>query len=177
VGSTCDGRQLAPLDNDGILLQCQETEVIRNEIMVFHRHLQPKVQNPQPYTEEMWKKMKLQRKYSKVLFALLEMMLRDDFLKGKICINLFKDPPSNEFNEVLEEWISRSIIENPHMGLVRFKSHYRVNPFLELDSLKDIVDNFSRNVDFLGNKFGRIFAIFFTIIFLIEDPYVCSQID
>ncbi len=172
MGSTCDGRQLTPLNNDGILLQHQEMEVIRNEIMIFHRHLQPKVQNPQPYTEEMWKKVKLQHKYSKVLFALLEMMLRDDFFKGKICMNLSKDPPFDEFNKVLEEWISRLIIENPQIGLVRLKSHCRVNPLLEFDNLKDIVDKFSRNVDFLSNKSGRIFAIFSTINFLIENPYI-----
>jgi hypothetical protein len=71
--------------------------------MVFHRHLQPKVQNPQSYTEEMWKRMKLQHKYSKVLFVLFEMMLRDDFFKGKICMNSSKDPPSHEFDKVLEE--------------------------------------------------------------------------
>ncbi len=33
---------------------------------------------------------------------LLEKMLNDDFFKGKIRKNLSKDPPSNEFNEVLE---------------------------------------------------------------------------
>jgi hypothetical protein len=53
--------------------------VIRNEIMVFHRHPQPTSQNPQPYTKEMWKKMKLQHKYNKVLFALLKRTLNDDF--------------------------------------------------------------------------------------------------
>jgi hypothetical protein len=44
----------------------KKRRVIRNEIMVFHRHPQPIVQNPQPYTEEMWKKMKLQHKYNKM---------------------------------------------------------------------------------------------------------------
>jgi len=33
--------------------------VIRNEIMVFHKHPQPTAQSPHPYTKEMWKKMKL----------------------------------------------------------------------------------------------------------------------
>ncbi len=145
--------------------------------MVFHRHLQPKVQNPQSYTEEMWKRMKLQHKYSKVLFVLFEMMLRDDFFKGKICMNSSKDPPSHEFDKVLEEWISNSIIENPQIGHVHLKSHYRVNPLLEFDSLKDVVDDSSGNVDFLSNTFRRIFFIFFTINFLIEDPYICFQID
>ncbi len=91
----------------------KKQKVIRNEIMVFHKHPQIIVQNPQPYTKEMWKKMKLQHKYNKVLFALLEKTLNDDFFKGKICMNLSKDPPSNEFNEVLKEWISRSIDINP----------------------------------------------------------------
>jgi hypothetical protein len=50
----------------------------------------------------MWEKMKLQPKYSKVLFALLEMTLNDDFFKGRIYMNLSKNPPSDEFNKVLE---------------------------------------------------------------------------
>ncbi len=33
--------------------------------------------------------------------------------------------------------------------------HYRVDPLLELDSLKDVVDDYSRNVDFLNHKLGR----------------------
>ncbi len=103
TGSTCDGRQFAPFDNDEVLLQHQEMEVIRNEIMVFHRHPQPIVQNPQPYIEEMWKKMKLQHKYSKVLFALLERTLSNDFFKEKIHMNMSKDPPFDEFNKVLEK--------------------------------------------------------------------------
>jgi hypothetical protein len=37
----------------------KKQRVIRNEIMVFHRHPQPIMQNPQPYTKEMRKKMKL----------------------------------------------------------------------------------------------------------------------
>jgi hypothetical protein len=70
--------------------------------MVFHNQPQPRAQNPHPYTEEMWKKIKLQHKYNKVLFALLERTCTDDFFKGKICMNSSKEPPSNEFNEVLE---------------------------------------------------------------------------
>ncbi len=142
---------------------------------MFHRHPQPTMQNPQPYTEEMWKKMKLQYKYNKVLFALLEKTLNNDFFKEKIHMNMYKDPPSNEFNEVLEEWISRSIDRNPYIGHVFFKSHYRVDPLLELNSLKDIVDDFSRNVDFLSSKYGKIFVVFSTTIFLTEDPYVYPQ--
>jgi hypothetical protein len=61
----------------------KKQKVIRNEIMVFHRHPQPTLQNPQPYTEEMWKKMKLEDKYNKVLFALLRKMLSDDFSRGR----------------------------------------------------------------------------------------------
>jgi hypothetical protein len=95
----------------------------------------------------MWKKMNLQHKYSKVLFVLLErIMLSDDFFKGKICMNLSKDPPFDEFNEVFEQWISRSIVRNTQIGLVHLESHYRVDPLLEFNSLKDVVDNSSRNV-------------------------------
>jgi hypothetical protein len=50
----------------------------------------------------MWKNMKLQHKYNKVLFALLERMLSNDFFKGKIRMNPFKDPHSDEFNEIFE---------------------------------------------------------------------------
>ncbi len=46
--------------------------------------------------------MKLQHKYNKVLFAILERTLSNDFVKGKIHMNLFKDSPSEEFNEVLK---------------------------------------------------------------------------
>jgi hypothetical protein len=48
-------------------------------------------------------KKKLQHKYSKVLFALLEKTFNDDFFKGKIRINPSKDFPFNEFNEVFEQ--------------------------------------------------------------------------
>ncbi len=75
------------------------------------------MQNPHPYTKEMWKKTKRQHKYNKVLFALLERMLNNDFFKGKICMNPSKDPPFDEFNEVLESWISRSFEGNTQMGL------------------------------------------------------------
>jgi len=49
----------------------KKRRVIRNEIMIFHNQPQPRAQNPHPYNEEMWKKIKLQHKYNKVLFALV----------------------------------------------------------------------------------------------------------
>jgi hypothetical protein len=128
---------------------------IQNEIMVFHKHPQPIAQSPHPYIEEMWNKMKLQHKYSKVLFALLKMTLNNDFFKGRIHMNPSNDPPSDEFNKVLEHWISRSANENPQIGLVHLKLHYRVDPLLEFDSLKNIVDSSSRNVDFPNHKSGK----------------------
>jgi hypothetical protein len=45
-------------------------------------------QNPHPYIEEMWKKIKLQHNYNKVLFVLLKRTLTNDFFKGKILMNL-----------------------------------------------------------------------------------------
>jgi hypothetical protein len=42
-------------------------------------------------------------------------------------MNPSKDPPSNDFNEVFKQWISKSVDGNPHMGLMCFKSHYRVD--------------------------------------------------
>jgi hypothetical protein len=50
----------------------KKRRMIQNEVMVFHTHPQPMSQSPHPYTKEMWKKMKLQHKYNKVLFALLD---------------------------------------------------------------------------------------------------------
>ncbi len=44
-------------------------------------------QNPHPYTKEMWKKIKLQHKYNKVLFVILKRNLTDDFFKGKTLMN------------------------------------------------------------------------------------------
>jgi hypothetical protein len=59
---------------------------------------------------------------------------------------------------------------NPQIGLVRFESHFRVDPFLELNSLKDVVDDCSRNVHFLSSKFGRIFVVFFTMNCFNQGP-------
>jgi hypothetical protein len=140
------------------------------------KHPQPTVQSPHPYIEEMWKKMKLQHKYSKVLFALLKVTLNNDFFK-RIHMNPSNDPPFDEFNKVLEHWISRSANENPHIGLVHLKLHYRVDPLLEFDSLKDVVDNSSRNVDFLNNKSGRTFVVFSTTSSLSKNPNVCILTD
>jgi hypothetical protein len=92
-------------------------------------------------------------------------------------MNPSKDLPSNEFNKVFKEWIPRSINGNPQIDLVHLKLHYRVDPLLELDNLNDIVDDSSRNVDFLSNKYGRIFDVFLIMNSLNEDPYVYSQTD
>jgi hypothetical protein len=99
-------------------------------------------------------------------------MLNDDFFKGKICMNPSKDPPSNEFNKVFEQWISRSVDGNPMMGLMHFKLHYRVDPLLELDGLKGVMDGSSRNVNFLNHKLGRTFVVFLIANFLNKDPDV-----
>jgi hypothetical protein len=48
------------------------------------------------------------------------------------------------------------------MGLVHLKSHYRVDPLLEFDSLKDVVDSSSRNVNFLNHKSRKTFDVFST---------------
>ncbi len=60
---------------------------------------------------------------------------------------------------------------------MRLKSHYRVNPLLKLDNLKDAMDDSSRNVDFLNNKSRRIFVIFSIMNSLTEDPNVYFQTD
>jgi hypothetical protein len=58
-----------------------------------------------------------------------------------------------------------------------FESHYRVDPLLEFDNLKDVVDDSSWNVNFLNHKLGRTFVMFSTTNFLNEDPNVYSLID
>jgi hypothetical protein len=121
--------------------------------------------------------MKLQHKHNKVLFAPLERTLNDDFFKGKIGMNLCKDLPSDEFNKVLEHRISRSIDRNPQMGHVHLESHYRVDPLLELDNLKDIVDGSSRNVNFLNHKSKRTFVVFLTTNSLNKEPNVYFPTD
>jgi len=69
-----------------------------------------------------------------VLFALLERTLIDDFFKGKIYMNLYKDTPFDEFNKVLEQWISRSINGNPAC----LELHYKVDLLLELNNLRTL---------------------------------------
>jgi hypothetical protein len=64
-----------------------------------------------------------------------------------------------------------------HIGPMWFKSHYKINPLLEFDSLEDALDDSSMNVEFLSNKSRRIFVIFSTMNSLNEDPDVCSQTD
>ncbi len=95
--------------------------VIHNDIMIFHNQLQPTTQNPHPYTK-MWEKVKLQHKYCKVLFALLERTLTNDLIKGKICMNPSKDHPFDEFNEVFEKWI-QGIWTKTHIWGLCAQSH------------------------------------------------------
>ncbi len=112
-----------------------------------------------------------------MLFALLEKTLIDDFFKGKIRMNPSKDPPSNEFNKVLERWISRSTNGNLQMGLVHLESHYWVDPLLGLDNLKDAMNGCSKNVNFLNNISRKTFVVFLTMNSLSEDLNVCFFID
>ncbi len=63
------------------------------------------------------------------------------------------------------------------MGLVRFESHNRADPLLELDNLKDVVNNCSRNVNFLTNNFGKTFVVFSTMNLLTKDLNVYFLID
>jgi hypothetical protein len=67
-------------------------------------------------------------------------------------VNPSKDRPSDEFNEVLEQWISNSIDGNPHICPMRLKSHYKVDPFMELDNLNDAMDGSSMVTSFLLKK-------------------------
>jgi hypothetical protein len=60
------------------------------------------------------------------------------------------------------------------MGPVRFKSHYKVDPLLELDNLKDNVDSSSRIIDFMIHKLGSTFVMFLTTNLLSEDQDIYS---
>jgi hypothetical protein len=42
------------------------------------------------------------------------------------------------------------------MGPMSLKLHYRVDPLLEHDNLKDAVEGSSKNVNFLNNKLGKM---------------------
>jgi hypothetical protein len=57
---------------------------------------------------------------------LLERTLVVDFFKGKIRMNPSKDAPSNDFIEVLEQWIFKSNEGQPQMGPIHLESHYGV---------------------------------------------------
>jgi hypothetical protein len=87
-------------------------------------------------------------------------------------VHIFTLRRCGKFNKVLEQWISRSADKNPQIGIMHLKLHYKVDPLLELYNLKDVVDNSSRNVDFLNNKFGRTFIVFSTTNSLSENPNV-----
>jgi hypothetical protein len=63
------------------------------------------------------------------------------------------------------------------MGLVCLELHYKVDPLLEFDNLKDVMDGSSRNVDFLNHKSMKTFAMFSTTNYLSEDLDVYSLID
>jgi hypothetical protein len=80
--------------------------------MLFLKHLELMAQSPHPYIEEIWEKIKLEHKYNKVLFMLLERTLNNDFFKGKIRMNPSKDLSSNDFNEVFEQWTTRFVDKN-----------------------------------------------------------------
>jgi hypothetical protein len=62
------------------------------------------------------------------------------------------------------------------MDLVRLESHYRVDPLLEFDNLKDVVDGSSRNV-FSNHKLRRTFVVFLTTNFLSENPNIYFLTD
>jgi hypothetical protein len=80
--------------------------------MLFLKHLELMAQSPHPYIEEIWEKIKVEHKYNKVLFMLLERTLNNDFFKGKIRMNPSKDLSSNDFNEVFEQWTTRFVDKN-----------------------------------------------------------------
>jgi hypothetical protein len=60
------------------------------------------------------------------------------------------------------------------MGHVRLELHYKVDPLLELDNLKDIMEGSSRNANFLNNKSGRMFDVFSIMNSLSKDPNIYS---
>jgi hypothetical protein len=69
------------------------------------------------------------------------------------------------------------LMETHRFGPICFESHYKVDSLLKLNNLKDVVDDFSRIVDFLSNKSRRIFVVFSSMNSLTEDPNISFQID
>jgi hypothetical protein len=63
------------------------------------------------------------------------------------------------------------------MGPMCLKLHYRLDPLLELNDLKDIVEGSSMNVNFLNNKSRETFFVFLIMNSLSEDLDVCSLTD
>ncbi len=63
------------------------------------------------------------------------------------------------------------------MGLVCMELYHRVDPLLELNNLKDVVDGSSRNVNFLNHKSRRTFVVFLTTNSLSKDLDVYFPID
>jgi hypothetical protein len=63
------------------------------------------------------------------------------------------------------------------MGHVYLESHYKVDPLLELDNFKDIMDDSSGNVDFQNHKSRRTFLVLLTTKSFSKDPNLCFLID
>jgi hypothetical protein len=59
------------------------------------------------------------------------------------------------------------------MDPMRLELHYRVDPLLELDNLKDVVEGSSRNVNFVNNKSKKTFVVFLIMNSLSKDPDIC----
>jgi hypothetical protein len=60
------------------------------------------------------------------------------------------------------------------MSLVHLKSHYKVLLLLEFDNLKDVMNDYSRNFDFMNNKSRRTFVVLWTTNSINRYPYVYS---
>jgi len=92
-------------------------------------------------------------------------------------MNPSKDVPSDDFIEILEQWIFKSNEGQPQMGPIHLESHYKVHALKELDNLKVIMEGSMRNIEFLHSKPTRSVALFSTMNYLVVNPNLCSLID
>jgi len=57
--------------------------MIRNEIMIFFGSPKPMVNNQKPYSNEDWHEKKVNHKFNKMLFSILDLELNDKFYNKK----------------------------------------------------------------------------------------------
>jgi hypothetical protein len=85
--------------------------MICNEIMIFFRSPKPMVNNQKPYSNEDWHGKKVNHKFDKMLFSILDSEFNDKFYNQKMKLNLSFDAPLAKFTTTLRKWISNATLE------------------------------------------------------------------